>query len=109
MSFDWRESRHKISMGERVGKLIPFLKQTACIHLNERELIAWLKIYALLNPQEIEFNKWLEKTAIPAFQYLGWGNWYRDTITDLALALSRGKASDKAIQDMKDVLVDYEP
>jgi hypothetical protein len=94
-SFDWRNTGQKISMGERVGKLVPFLKDTACVHVNERELIGNVRAFQVLlddtDPESKEFKDWLTQKAIPALTYIGLGKWYRDTITDLALALSKKK------------------
>jgi hypothetical protein len=102
--FDWQDTGRKISMGERVGKLIEFLRTTACVHVEERELIGWVEVYKKLFPEDKEFNEWLDKVVIPSFVTLGQGKWYRDTITDLALALSKKKQDTKSVESAADVL-----
>lgn len=104
--FDWRQFKEKVAMGERVGRIVPFLKDTACVHVEEREIIAWCEIYPLLNPEDKEFNEFLKNVAVPALTKLGMSKWYRDTITDLALALSqkeRGKVEESAKDILKDI------
>jgi len=103
-SAEW-ETKKKIAMGERVGALEQFslLRETACVHLNERELIAWCHAFKILFPDAEGFNEFLEVKAIPALTKIGLGRWYRDQITDLSLALSGKKKTDN-VQDAKDVL-----
>lgn len=92
-------------MGERVGKILPFLAETACVHVEEREMAAWCEVYALMFPNDKEFIDWLRKVAKPAIIKLGQGKWYRDTVTDLALGLSRGKTAKKT-ESTEDILLD---
>lgn len=101
---EW-ETRTKIAMGERVGALKQFLfmQETAMVHLEERELIAYCKAYPLIFTEDKEFNDFLQETAIPVLILIGRGKWYRDTITDLSLALSSKKRRDDA-EDAKDIL-----
>ena len=101
---EWETAR-KIAMGERVGGLDDFkdMQENACVHVEERELIAWCKVFPLIFPKEKEFNKFLKETAIPALKIVGRGKWYRDTLTDLALALS-SKQKGKDAEDTGDVL-----
>lgn len=106
--FDWRQFKEKISMGEKVGKIIPFLKDNACVHVEERELIAWCEIYTVLNPEDKEFNDFLLNMAIPSLRKLGMSRWYRDILTDLALALSQ-KEKQTTDESEKDVLKGIEP
>jgi len=93
--WNWKDTGQKISMGEQVGKILKGLQATACIHVEEREYIAIMQMYADLFPEDTEFIEYLNKRAIPAFKHLGYGKWYRDVITDLALALSARGAQDK--------------
>ena len=91
MSFDdWRQTKAKIAMGEKVGRIdeFKFLRETACVHVEERQDIAWMRVYQMINPEDTEFNTFLEEVAIPALKEIGRAKWYRDTITDLSLALS---------------------
>lgn len=101
--WDWKDTGQKISMGEQVGKILHSLKDTACIHFEEREAIAIMRMYMKMFPEDKEFNDFLEKFAIPAFKELGYGRWYRDVITDLALALS-GKTKKSKKVSAKGVL-----
>ena len=92
---EW-DTRQKIAMGEKVGRieLFKFLQETACVHIEEREVIAWCHAYKIINPEDKEFNNFLDKIMIPVLIKVGRGRWYRDTITDLSLALSaRGKST----------------
>ena len=101
---EW-ETKTKIAMGERVGaiKQFLFMQETAMVHLDERELIAYCKAYPLICPEDKEFNAFLEKVGIPVLTLVGRGKWYRDTITDLSLALSSKKRRDDT-EDAGDIL-----
>lgn len=103
-SWNWKDTSEKISMGERVGKNLKSLQETACIHIQERETIAYLKMYIALFPEDKEFIKFIESQIIPAFKELGWAKWYRDVITDLALALSLKPRKDKSKVSAKGLL-----
>lgn len=106
MSFpDWRQIKEKTAMAEKVGRIkeFAFMKETAMVHIEEREIIAWCYIYELINPEDKEFIDYLKKTVIPALTKLGRSRWYRDTLTDLAFALSARKRKGKT-HDVKDVL-----
>lgn len=104
MSFaeEWK-TRTKISMSERVGKILKEIQATACVHVEEREIIAWCKIYGIISPEDEEFIQFLNEVAIPAFTELGRQRWYRDTITDLGLALS-GESKTPLTEDTRDIL-----
>ena len=101
---EW-DTRQKMAMGEKVGRieLFKFLQETACVHVEEREDIAWCHAYMILNPEDKEFNGFLEKVAIPVLVKVGRGRWYRDTVTDLSLALS-ARSGSKQTEDTKKVL-----
>jgi len=101
---EW-EVKKKTGMGQQVGALEKFkdLQETACVHVQQRELVAWCRVFPLICPEEKDFNKILEERFIPALIKVGRGRWYRDVLTDLSLALSvRGDTRQK--QDAKDVL-----
>jgi len=102
---DWRTTQQKIAMGEKVGRLKEFkdLQETACVHLEERELVAYIGVYELVNPEDKEFIKFLKEVAKPALIKIGRQRWYRDTITDLSLALSYKERSTRT-EDAKDSL-----
>ncbi len=100
MSFgDWRDTKQKIAMSEKVGKREDFkgLQETACVHLEEREQIGYIRAFNIIVGEDgdKDFKDFLEKKGIPALIEIGRGKWYRDTITDLGLALSSGKSEDK--------------
>jgi len=101
---EW-EIKKKIAMGQRVGgiKDYEFMQETAMVHLNERELIAYAKGFKILFPHAKGFIKFLEEKAIPVLTIIGRGRWYRDTITDLSLALSKGERGQDR-EDTRDVL-----
>lgn len=100
---DWRDTSKKIAMSERVGKILKFMQETACVHVEERELIAWCEVYPLIVPEDKDFIKFLKEVVKPVFVKVGQGRWYRDTITDLGFALS-GKESDKKQEDTSKIL-----
>lgn len=90
-------------MSERVGKEEETLRDTACIHVVERELIGFCKAYPLIVPEDKEFNKYLKEVAIPVLTIIGRSRWYRDQITDLGLALSMSESKTQT-QDTKNIL-----
>jgi hypothetical protein len=75
------------------------------VHVEEREIIAAMRMFMTLFPDEKEFNKWIQERATPAFIELGHGKWYRDVITDLALALG-GKRDNKTVQKVDESLLE---
>ncbi len=99
---DW-DTKRKISMSQKVGGIIPFLKDTACVHLEQREMIAYCDAFIILFPEQKGFNRFLEKKATPALLRIGLGRWYRDQITDLGLALSQG-GTGRQTEDTRGVL-----
>lgn len=100
---DWRDIQKKMSMSEKAGRSMPFMKETACVHVEEREMIAWVESYVLLNPEDKKFVEWLMKVVKPVLMKVGRARWYRDTITDLGFALaSKEKTTDT--EDTKDIL-----
>jgi len=101
---DWKDTGQKVAMGEQVGRILTNLKDTACVHVQQREQIAIMRMYALLFPEDVEFIKYLNESAIPAFKELGYGRWYRDVITDLALALAGKQKDTKSVESAKDIL-----
>lgn len=77
------------AMGMDVGRLIPFLKDTACMNPSERKVVAILDGFKDLfgdNPRFDTFLKWTQDKARPFFIKLGQANWKRDVLTDLGLA-----------------------
>jgi len=90
---DWRLTQRKIAMSEKVGKLLEFMQETACVHVKEREVIGWLDAYGMINPEDEDFKKFLKEVAKPVLIRVGRAKWYRDTITDLGFALSAKEAT----------------
>jgi len=86
---EW-EIKKKTGMGQQLGGIKEFkdLQESACVHVQERELIAYCRAFKILFPKAKEFNEFLEKKAKPALIAIGRGRWYRDVLTDLSLALS---------------------
>lgn len=106
MSFpEWRETKEKVAMAEKVGRIkaFEFMRDTACVHIDEREVIAWCQVYKLINPEDKDFNDFLEKVAIPSLTKVGRSRWFRDQLTDLALALAMRKRGTQT-EDTKDIL-----
>ena len=67
-----------------VAKIEPFLKNTACMAKEYREMYAYCEIYMEVNPEDKEFNEFLKKMQ-KAIQKLGMANWERTELSDLGL------------------------
>jgi len=91
---DWRDVAKKVSMSEKAGRTMPFMKETACVHVEEREMLAWIQAYPLISPEDNDFIEFLEKVVKPVLMKVGRARWYRDTITDLGFALASRKKKD---------------
>lgn len=75
-------------LGQQVAEKHPMLKQTACMSLKWREIIAYLEVIKLLNKnRDKKLIKQIDKVLIPAVQKIGQAEWPRDTLTDLAMRL----------------------
>ncbi len=101
--WNWKDTGQKISMGEKVGAILDQLRDTACIHVEERESIAIVKMFATLfgdadDPEIRELIHYFKERFIPALKELGYGRWYRDVITDLALAMAGKPRDDKSVE-----------
>jgi len=102
---DWRDIARKVSMSEKAGRKLPFMRETACVHVQEREILAFIEAYPLLCPKDKKFIEFLEETVKPVMLKIGRARWYRDTITDLGFALStKEDAVDKRTEDTKNIL-----
>lgn len=96
--WNWQDTGQKIAMGEKVGAILTQLRETACVHVEERESIGIIKMFIQLfsdvdDSEAQELLTFMQERMIPALIELGYGRWYRDVITDLALALA-GKGKD---------------
>jgi len=100
---DWRDVQKKVSMSEKAGRTMPFMKETACVHVEEREMLAWIQAYPLISPEDKDFIEFLEKVVKPVLLKVGRARWYRDTITDLGFALASREKTTQT-QDAKDIL-----
>jgi len=106
---DWRDTQRKISMSEKAGRKLPFMRETACVHVQEREILAFIEAYPLICPKDKNFIKYLDETVKPVMLKIGRSRWYRDTITDLGFALASTGKGDVKTEDMKNILkVDVE-
>jgi len=74
-------------LATRLSRIEPFLKATACMNRQYRELYAYCEIYKTLFPEDREFNDFLDKIVKPALQKLGHAAWLRDIITDMGLKI----------------------
>lgn len=101
---EW-QAKYKIAMGQRVGGIddFKFMQETAMVHMDERELVGYCRAFSILFPEVKKFKEFLEDKAIPALIMIGRGRWYRDTITDLSLGLSKQAKDDKA-EDVGELL-----
>lgn len=80
-------------LSQDVGVKIPFLKKTACMGKEGRELIAFCEMYVILFPEDKDFVKFLKKKAIPSLALLGHADWKRDVLTDLGLSIAQRRTS----------------
>jgi len=72
-------------LGQEIGTIEPFLKETSCMSYDERLAVAYCHAYKLLFPDDKEFIKFLDKKAGPILQKIGHAKWMRTELTDLAL------------------------
>lgn len=102
---DWQDTTKKISMGERVGKQESgtFLRNTACVHVAEREIMGYMEFYKIMFPEDKEFIEFLEQVGV-GIKRVGESHWYRDVITDLALKLGDKAPDDSRVTDTSNVL-----
>jgi len=102
---DWRNTARKVSMSEKAGQKLKFMRETACVHVQEREMLAFIEAYPLICPKDKTFIKFLKEVIKPVLMKIGRARWYRDTITDLGFALStKDNAVDKRTEDAKNIL-----
>lgn len=72
-------------LGQEIAKKVPFLQETACMNLEEREKYAILKIIEIWAPNMSDkVKKILDKTK-KTFEILGYAKWMRTEFTHLAL------------------------
>ena len=79
------------AMSVDVGKLIPFLKETACMNAEERVNLALCRVAQIVFEEDKEFCDFIEEIPVPFFKYTGQGKWGRDVVTDLGFALAGQK------------------
>jgi len=86
---EW-EVKKKTGMGQQLGGLKEFkdMQESACVHVQERELIGYARAFQVLFPDVKKFNEFLNTKVIPALTKIGRSRWYRDVLTDLSLGLS---------------------
>lgn len=93
------------AMGIKVGKLIGFLKDTACMNREEREIIGLLEYMKELFKNDKNFSKFIDQIVKPFFVKQGHAKWKRDVVTDLALAMSRRRER----KEKSDQIIDFTP
>lgn len=106
--FNWRENKQRIAMAEKVGRIkdFKFMAKTSLIHVEERETIGICEVYKIINPGDTAFLQYLDKVVIPSLTAIGRARWFRDTITDLAFALSN-RTTQGGTGDLGDILNDF--
>lgn len=85
-------------LGQQIAKTVPFLKETACMNLEERRKYAILRIIELWVPNSSEKVKEIFKKLKETLEFLGYANWMRTEITHLALKTGV-KASSESLGD----------
>jgi len=68
---DWRDAQKKIGMSEKAGKNMPFMVETACVHVEEREMLAWVKAFPLICPSDKKFSDFLKNVVEPVLMKVG--------------------------------------
>lgn len=87
-------------LSQKVAKFDKFLSLTACLNIEERELIGYCRAFTKLFPANKEFNEFLEKKIIPAFVVIGQSKWFRSELTDLGFKLSdKNTKSERIIEE----------
>ena len=92
------------AMSVDVGRLIPFLRDTSCMNVDERKMLGFCEIAKKLFEGDKKFVAFLDEFAKPFFEYMGRAKWNRDIVTDLGLALSMRESKRKDVSK----LLDYE-
>ncbi len=72
-------------LGQWVGHKVPILKETACMDVEDRELIALITCYLEVEDLSLEVKKHFQKKILPYLRYMAWAKWPRDVLTDMAL------------------------
>lgn len=91
-------------MSVDVGRLLPFMKDSACMGLEERKLLAYSETASDFF-EDAEFKEFIDKFVKPFLTKLGRAKWSRDVVTDLGFALSGRKDSRKKLSE----LLTFEP
>jgi hypothetical protein len=86
-------------LGSYIKEIVPFLNQTSCMSPNRRRQLAvleWLTGYLSLenNNQNNDLIDLIEKTLKPLIQKLGFSEWARDPVTDMAIRIGTKSVSD---------------
>lgn len=72
-------------LGQYIGKKVPFLLATSCMSEQRRHQIAvitWLIDSKKASPQMLSM---LQIDIMPLLEKLGYAEWIRDTVTDMAI------------------------
>lgn len=104
-SFMWETYR---AMSVDVGRIIPFMRETACMNGKEREVVAYVDGFKLMFggvPEMKTFIEFLEEVVKPFYIKLGQARWGRDVVSDLGFA----KAGQRARVEKLDKIFDYDP
>ena len=72
-------------LGQEIAKKVPFLQETACMNLEEREKYAVLMIIEIWTSNMSEKTKEIFKKLKKTFEILGYAKWMRTEFTHLAL------------------------
>lgn len=90
------------AMSVDVGRILPFMKETACMNIDERKLIGISKFAKDLFSEDKEFVEFIDTMVIPFLTYEGRAKWNRDVVTDLGFALALRKSGRKSLTDVLD-------
>lgn len=75
-------------LSQRLSKIEPFLRDTACLHPEEREITGYIEAYIRMFGKKNPFSEFLLNQAKPAIEAIGMSKWQRTELTDLGLRIS---------------------
>lgn len=72
-------------LGQEIAQKVPFLQETACMNLDERQKYAVLKIIEIWHPKMSKEVKEIFDKIKKTIEILGYAKWMRTEFTHLAL------------------------
>ena len=76
-----------------------FLRLTACLNPEEREIIGYCKAYKIFSGKT-PFTEFLEKKVIPAFVIIGMSRWDRSELSDLGFKIADSDSVSMSLKNL---------